>query len=460
MNNERRSIRAGFAVVEFTPAPGLSLFGQMHERRGERARDPLEACAAAFAPGDRGAAEAIPGNAGPPDARTVVLVSVDVCIMPNDFVAQVQARFEKQTGVPGSRLMLHATHTHVAPAAVSLLAAKADPTFLEHLEQAIVRAAGQAIRNLEPVELLAGAGGMENMGWNRRAMFSDGSSRMYGHSGQPGFVGMEGPRDPALPILVARRPGGQVSGVLVGFSTHPNAIENEIVYSADIPGEARRRLARCLGGDAVVVYLTGAAGNTAPSILDPYDERQPWRGEVGLVRSGLYLAGQAATVIASAMTPMLDPILKLEQRTLAIPLRPWPRPGDPAYPLPLENNDWPPATAYYQLAAAGWSDRVAGESPLAVKLSVLRLGDAAICTNPCELFVEYGLQIRQASGARVTLISQLTDGYAGYVPTTLAFQRGGYETWCAPTSQLVETAGDQITTATIEMLQAAFASAR
>jgi hypothetical protein len=91
-----------------------------------------------------------------------------------------------------------------------------------------------------------------------------------------------------------------------------------------------------------------------------------------------------------------------------------------------------------------------------VHLNVLRIGDTAICTNPAELFVEYGLQIRERSPARVTLISELTDGYIGYVPTRLAFERGGYETWPAPTSQLAPEAGDAIVQATRELLERAF----
>src|SRR5205814_606222 len=165
----------------------------------------------------------------------------------------------------------------------SLLAAKADPAFVAQLRRAVLTAAEEAVSRLEPVAVFAGTGWMEQMGWNRRAMFRDGSSRMYGHSGMPGFIGLEGPRDPALNVLFTRREGGEISGVVVNFATHPNAIENGSVYSADIPGEARRALKRLLGPGVGVVYLTGAAGNTAPSLLDPYVPEQPWRGEAGLV---------------------------------------------------------------------------------------------------------------------------------------------------------------------------------
>ena len=87
-----------------------------------------------------------------------------------------------------------------------------------------------------------------------------------------------------------------------------------------------------------------------------------------------------------------------------------------------------------------------------MRVNIIRIGDTVICTNPAELFVEYGLQIRDSSPARVTFISQLTDGYIGYIPTELAFSRGGYETWCAPSSKMDVSTGQQIVDTTVRML--------
>ncbi len=79
-----------------------------------------------------------------------------------------------------------------------------------------------------------------------------------------------------------------------------------------------------------------------------------------------------------------------------------------------------------------------------------------ICTNPAEFYSEFALAIRKASPARVTLISQLTDGYCGYIPTRLAFTRGGYTTWACPTSKLSHDAGVRIVEATTRLLAEAF----
>ena len=432
----KSAFKCGAAEAEFTPAPGLTLLGQMHERIASHKRDPLTANAVAFQQG----------------GETVVLVSVDICLLNEPFVRQMQQRFAKRTGLPASKLLLHATHTHAAPTVFPLLTAQVHPGFVARVQRAILDAAVRAVRNLAPVEVFSGTGQMDQLGWNRRAMFRDGSSRMYSDSTMPGFIGLEGPRDPALPVLFARDARGAIKVVVVNFSTHPNCIADESFYSADLPGEVRRHLKAALRPDVVVVYLTGAAGNTAPNILDPLAPDQPWYREAGLLRSGLYLAGEAAKVIAQATHPIPAPVLRVRQTELQLPLRPWPAPGASNDPFPWLRQR-PHHRRYYTAAQAEWSARLAHHNPVPVRLNVIRIGDTVLCTNAAELFVEYGLAIRRQSPARVTFISELTDGYCGYVPTAKAFLRGGYETWPAPTSQLAPSAGPQIVAATRRLLR-------
>lgn len=433
----------GAADIDFTPAPGLSVMGQMYDRKGIYKHDPLMANAIAFRQG----------------SETAVVVSVDICVLDEQFVRKTQRRFSKATGVPRSRLILHATHTHVAPGVIPLIGAPVDKGFVESLQRAIVDVASLALGNLRPATLYAGAGHTEHIGWNRRAMFKDGSSRMYGNSDAEGFIGMEGPRDPTLSVIFARDERGQIIAVLVNASTHPNTLEGERFYSADIPGEVRRVVKRLLGERVVVSYMTSASGNTAPSLLHPHVPQQPWRGEAGLIRSGLYLGGETAKVIAAAVNPMPSPVLKVQQTVLRIPIRPWPRRGQAHSPDGI-SREWKDAYAYYRQSRKDWPKRIRSMSPIPVNVNSIRIGEAVICTSPAEFFVEFGLEIRRSSPVTVTVITQLTDGYVGYVPTPKAFGRGGYETWNAPTSQLAPEAGDQIVRATVGQLKKLFPGKR
>jgi hypothetical protein len=60
-----------------------------------------------------------------------------------------------------------------------------------------------------------------------------------------------------------------------------------------------------------------------------------------------------------------------------------------------------------------------------IELHVMRLGDVAICTNPFELFSDFGIQIKARSRALQTFVIQLA-GSGGYVPTERAVRGGGY----------------------------------
>jgi len=60
-----------------------------------------------------------------------------------------------------------------------------------------------------------------------------------------------------------------------------------------------------------------------------------------------------------------------------------------------------------------------------VELHILRIGDAVICTNPFELFTDYGVRIKARSKAVQTFVVQLAGG-GTYLPTERAVRGGGY----------------------------------
>lgn len=431
---------AGFAEVDYTPQLGLQLRGQQYERLAQSVRDPLLCNAVAMRCGD----------------VAVVMVSVDVCFVTTEFVTETQAEFAKRTGLLAQRLLVHTTHTHVAPAAVAYHWATPDPAFLAKLKNDIVTAAHSALDKLEPVDVFSNSEKLDCLNWNRRSMYEDGTSTMHGSADRPGFVGTEEARDPNFSVIFFRNREGRITGIICNFGTHPNCVENGYFYSADIPGEVRRLTKSILGAETGVVYLTGAAGNTSPIIHEKGVKEQPWMGEEGLHRAGLYLTGSISRQIAEAIEPVRSSTFGVAHTTVHVPMRPYPKLGERNYPEFWSDE----SKAYYQALEADWPRKVRDESPVEVRVSVIRIGDTVICTNPAELFSEFALGIREASPARVTLTSQLTDGYVGYLPTPEAFKRGGYETWPANTSKLVPEAGATIVEATTGLLGQVFLKGR
>lgn len=427
-------MHAGTAWEEITPDQPLPLLGQMHVRLGQFTRDPLTVNAVVFATGD----------------QQLALVSVDVCLLPDGLVRTLQQACASATGLPPTAIILTATHTHVAPCTTSVLVGEADPAFLQHLERTTVKAVQRALADLEPVVLSAGRGYLEQMGWNRRGMRRDGSCHMYWGSWQADFVGLEGPRDGEVGVIWATKPDGQVKVVIPSFATHPNCVEGESYYSADLPGQVRRVLRSTLGDALGVVYLTGAAANTAPSIMEnnPHNQ-QPWRGESGLVRSGLYLGGEILKVIASQTTAMVDPCLRHAHEELHLPMREWDSGADLSEFSHAMRD-------YFAQSRADWPTLLREDNPVSVRLHVIRLGDAVICCNPAEFYVEFGLAIKARSPAQVTLIAELSDGWCGYVPTPEAIRHGGYSATTNRYTRLIPEAGWIIVETTGQMLNDVF----
>ena len=89
-----------------------------------------------------------------------------------------------------------------------------------------------------------------------------------------------------------------------------------------------------------------------------------------------------------------------------------------------------------------------------MEIQAIGINDAVIITNPAELFVEFGLEMKKRSPFKHTFVVELANGYAGYVPTEKAFEEGGYEVrQTVKTSRLVPEAGNMIVKESIKMMK-------
>ena len=431
-------MRAGSAWAEITPDRPLPLMGQMHERISERTRDPLTLNIVLLDDGSVRSA----------------LVSVDVCVLPDEMIARLREAISSVTGVEHEAIHIAATHTHVAPYTSDRIMGDPDPRWLDELVEHARAAAEKANADLSTVTLYAGNGYIEQMGWNRRGMRRDGQCHMYFGQWSEGFVGIEGPRDGQVGVIFARDEAGEMKFVISSFSTHPNCNEGERYYSADIPGEVRKMLRQVYGPQLGVVYFTGAAADTAPTImLTSHAKSRTWRGEEGVVRSGRYLGAEMVKIISESLDqPMSEPKLANQTRSLKVPMRPWCETG-----MEIEGRKGSGIYDFWKASKDNWAQLEKEDNPVHTPVGVLRIGDAAVCFNPAELYCAFGLAIKKDSPARVTLIAELADGYVGYVPTPEAIGHGGYSAAALSHTRLVPDAGWQIVDTTKQLLADAFA---
>ena len=89
------------------------------------------------------------------------------------------------------------------------------------------------------------------------------------------------------------------------------------------------------------------------------------------------------------------------------------------------------------------------------EIHVIRFDDIAIATNPFELFLNYGNQIRARSHAKQTFIIQLACGAGGYLPTEYAEQGSHYSAYVS-SGTTGHVGGDILVRTTLEHINDMF----
>ena len=77
-------------------------------------------------------------------------------------------------------------------------------------------------------------------------------------------------------------------------------------------------------------------------------------------------------------------------------------------------------------AVVMWGAAQQGKAAFTMELHAVRIGEIAMATNPFELFIDYGLQMKTRSRAQQTFLIQLACDGGWYLPTERAARGGGY----------------------------------
>lgn len=90
-----------------------------------------------------------------------------------------------------------------------------------------------------------------------------------------------------------------------------------------------------------------------------------------------------------------------------------------------------------------------------IEVHVLKLGDLAFATNPFELFLNYGNQMRARSKARQTFLIQQCCGAYGYLPTEKA-EKGSHYSAFVSSGTTGHEGGDILVRTTVEEINKMF----
>lgn len=253
--------RAGVAAIDVSPTEFPRIIaGGFLEGRGEKLADKLFVRSFVLDDGK----------------MKIAFVIVDTCMMEQSLIDEAKQIASKQCGIPADRMMVSATHTHSAPAAMSCLGTRKDTVYAKFLTPKIAEAIVAADKALQPARI--GWGSFDdwehthNRRWIRREghevvdPFGQPTGRANMHPGylSKDVIGPSGPVDPQLSVIALQTLDGKPLGVLANYSQH---YFGSSAVSADYYGHFCRHLAAKLGqtgdgnGPLVCAMSQGTSGD-------------------------------------------------------------------------------------------------------------------------------------------------------------------------------------------------------
>ena len=427
------AFRAGVSAIDITPTTFPRIIaGGFLEGRGDKITSSLHVRSFVLDDGKMKIAFAI----------------VDTCMMEQSLIDEAKALASKQCGIPVDRMMVSATHTHSAPAAMGCLGTRKDTEYGKFLTPKIAEAIVAADKALQPARIGWGSFDDWEHTHNRRWIrlpgkevmdpFGEPTGRANMHPGylSKDVVGPSGPVDPQLSVISLQTADGKPLGVLANYSQH---YFGSGPISSDYYGLFCKHLAAKMGqqgegnGSFVCAMSQGTSGD------------QMWM-DYGAEKKNITLDAYASAVADSAMKAlnsiayqdqatlaMMEEMLLLNYRTPDEKRLAWARP----IAAKIVNDVPKDKQEVYAREALILHER----QKTTVKLQAIRIGtreggDLTIATMPNEVYALTGLRLRWGARFSTHFNISLANGAEGYIPPAEQHELGGYTTWPARTAGL------------------------
>ena len=452
-NLHAAELRIGTATADITPALPVALSGQFELRIAHAAATPLTANIVA-----------LESRQGDRSLDMAILVSCDLVGIPNELIAAVRDEVGKRLpGVEVHKIFLNAIHTHTAPVlrngeyqipregVTQVDAYRA--FFVERVSAAIVH----AWKARRPGSVTWGLSHAV-VANNRRAVYANGTAKMYGDTNLPEFLSLEGYEDHDVHTLFFWNQGGKLIAAIIEVACPAQEVESDTSVNADFWHPVRVALRQRFGPDLCVLGMVGAAGDQSPHLMYRKAAEERMRKLRNLSR-----LDEIARRIVLAVEEAYDTVkndrhadvpLAHKVETLALPMRVVTE-AEYAEAKAVRDKNAAAIAAdpkaadhlymqmqWYGNAAERFEKQRTDPQPkLESEIHVLRLGDVVLCTNQFEFFTDYGIRIQARSKALQTLVIQLA-GPGTYLPTKKAVRGGGYSAIIE--SNLIGPEGGQI----------------
>ena len=382
-----------------------------------------------------------------------------VCLLGFDLIGlefttcnNIRNRIELATDILAANVVIWATHTHSGPnTGMRMYQDKDDDAinvYLENIAVKVIAGVVKANEKYEEVVLKAGKRCVSDLSFNRRLIKKDGSVVMnFEEFEENDILGATGPIDKELITLSVWDTNDNLFALLVNFTLHPAIlvgykwlISRDFVYYLD------ESIADNYGTNVVTLFANGAEGNINhlnyqnPDQLRSFDEAE---------RVGKKLGDHVIDSLSDSS--VLEGKIRFISEKVTIPLRKISDEEKQWAELVLERDkelvedmlDGIPDKTYAKMIKGML---VRTDIECETVLQGMAIHNFAFVTFPGEVYVEFGLEVKNLSPYRSTMVIGLANSQAGYIPKQEAFSQGGYEVKTAWTSQLVHDAGDILVT--------------
>jgi hypothetical protein len=445
----------GWAEVDATPDSKVDLCGQYYHRVSSDIHSRLKATALALESTDN---------------EQVVMVSLEVVGFDSEFQQQLRSMLRAELpDLDVSKVFLNSIHTHCAPntefaVGIGWLAELPDvipaSEYRKFLLDRIKSAVIEAWQSRSPGGI-ARALSFARVGHCRRAVYAGGSSEMYGITNREDFVGMESGEDSGVDLLFSFDESRKPTGVILNLACPAQVMESTYSISSDFVGEIRRLLKQRFGESFRTLGQISAAGDQSPrDLVRGYRGEPDFWHEDGVAEIGRRLLAAVESVFPQAAAHIDDaPVMRHQGEVIALPRRrasyqeyleakeqlqqlEAAMPEEEAFrhfckevehheKIPGRPGPYDSKLHHFVLiqnnkaVVARYHDQNTRPC-LEVEFHALRLGSVVFVTNPFELFLDFGHQIKARSVAGQTFIVELCGGMSGYLPNARAEQLGGY----------------------------------
>ena len=392
--------------------------------------------------------------------NTILLFHNDLIRSSSQITNKAREAITAATGIPGENIMLTATHTHAGPD-IDNTAVRSILRYNVELVEHMVKAAETALADRKPAEMYVSSIETEGLNFVRHYLMSDGTyagDHMGSFDAPLKIVKHTTDADRSLQLVKFVRQGGK-DVVLANFQTHPHRYgggsKHEI--SADLVGAFRDALEAAMNCN--FIYFSGASGN-----VNPYSKISGETASKDYLEQGKMLAEYAVEaaksfekvesgnvqILHSKYTGKVD---QSENHKYADALKVqkiWQSTNDGA----LATNEARKYGINSQYHANGIVNKytMSQKNPnyTIEEIYAFSIGDVGFALAPYEMFSENGLQIKEGSPFKMTVIATCANDGVGYIPSELFYEMGSYEVNCGI---FAKGTGEQLATMYIAMLE-------